>query len=55
LLEDEEGPRPVDERDDATAAISALAASAGAWGVRVHEVAASADAVRVVAAIQAAR
>ncbi|SDQ16906.1 dihydropteroate synthase [Quadrisphaera sp. DSM 44207] len=34
-------------RDDATAAVSALAAAAGAWGVRVHEVRASADAVRV--------
>ncbi|HWC36105.1 MAG TPA: dihydropteroate synthase [Mycobacteriales bacterium] len=55
LLEDEDGPRPVDERDDATAAISALAAAAGVWGVRVHEAAASADAVRVVAAIRAAR
>jgi dihydropteroate synthase len=55
LLADEDGPRAVDERDDATAAISTLAAAAGVWGVRVHEVAASADAVRVVAAIQAAR
>jgi dihydropteroate synthase len=55
LLEDEDGPRPVDERDDATAAITALSAAAGVWGVRVHEVAASADAVRVVAAVQAAR
>ncbi len=55
LLADEDGSRPVDERDDATAAISALAAAAGVWGVRVHEAAASADAVRVVAAIQAAR
>ncbi|MGN6474177.1 MAG: dihydropteroate synthase [Mycobacteriales bacterium] len=54
LLADEDGPRPVDERDDATAAISAMAAAAGAWGVRVHETAASADAVRVVAAIEAA-
>ncbi|WP_432536541.1 dihydropteroate synthase [Kineococcus arenarius] len=34
-------------RDDATAAVSALAAAAGAWGVRVHEAAASAAAVRV--------
>jgi dihydropteroate synthase len=55
LLADEDGPRPVDERDDASAAITALAAAAGAWGVRVHEVAASADAVRVVAAIKGAR
>jgi len=39
---------PVD-RDPATAATSVLAAAAGAWGVRVHDVAASADAVRVVA------
>ncbi len=48
-------PAPVDERDAATAATSALAAAAGAWGVRVHEVRSSADAVRVVAAVGAAR
>lgn len=47
-------PRPVDGRDDATAATSALLALAGAWCVRVHEVAASADAVRVVAAVREA-
>lgn len=47
-------PRPVGARDDASAAISALAAAAGAWCVRVHDVAASADAVRVVAAWRAA-
>ncbi len=41
--------RPTDGRDDATAAITTLAALAGAWCVRVHEPAASADAVRVVA------
>ena len=35
-------------RDDATAATSVLAARAGAWAVRVHEVGASAAAVRVV-------
>jgi len=40
-------PRPAAQRDDATTAISALAAVAGAWCVRVHAVAASADAVRV--------
>jgi dihydropteroate synthase len=40
-------PRPAVQRDDATTAISALAAVAGAWCVRVHAVAASADAVRV--------
>jgi dihydropteroate synthase len=43
-------PRPADERDDATAAVTVLAARAGAWAVRVHAVRASADAVRVVAA-----
>ncbi|MFT3660192.1 MAG: dihydropteroate synthase [Gordonia sp. (in: high G+C Gram-positive bacteria)] len=37
-------------RDVATAAISALAAAAGAWGVRVHHVAANRDAVAVAAA-----
>ena len=41
--------RPTDGRDDATAAITTIAAQAGAWCVRVHEPAASADAVRVVA------
>jgi dihydropteroate synthase len=50
LLRDSDGqPRPVDERDDATVAVSALAAAAGAWCVRVHTVAANADAVRVAA------
>ena len=41
-------------RDDATTAVSALAAAAGAWCVRVHEVKGSADAVRVAAAWGAA-
>ena len=41
-------------RDDATAAITALCAQAGVWAVRVHEVAASLDAVRVVEAVRAA-
>jgi len=41
------GGVPATERDGATAAVSALAAAAGAWGVRVHAVRASADAVRV--------
>ena len=44
-------PRPPDRRDDATAAVTVLAAQAGAWAVRVHAVRASADAVRVVAAL----
>lgn len=41
-------------RDVATAAISALCAREGVWGVRVHDVAASLDAVRVGAAWRAA-
>ena len=47
-------PRPPAERDAATAATSTLAAAAGAWCVRVHDVPPSADAVRVVAAAAAA-
>lgn len=50
LLAAQEGhDRAVELRDDATAAVSALAAAAGAWCVRVHAVNASADAVRVAA------
>ncbi|WP_329327569.1 dihydropteroate synthase [Streptomyces luteogriseus] len=48
-------PPPARERDAATAAVSALAAHAGAWAVRVHEVRATADAVRVARAIAGAR
>lgn len=55
LLADDQGLRPPRGRDDATAAVTALAAASGAWGVRVHEVPASRDAVRVAAAWQAAR
>lgn len=47
-------PRPPRQRDDATAAVSVLSARAGAWAVRVHDVRATADAVRVVAAWQRA-
>ena len=50
LLRDAGGkPRAPDGRDGATAAVSALAAAAGAWCVRVHAAAANADAVRVAA------
>lgn len=38
------------DRDIATAAVSALAAGAGAWGVRVHEVAPTVQALAVAAA-----
>ncbi|HET9380179.1 MAG TPA: dihydropteroate synthase [Streptomyces sp.] len=48
-------PPPARERDAATAAVSALAAHAGAWAVRVHEVRATADAVRVARAVAGAR
>lgn len=47
LLADGDEPRPPDGREVATAAVSALAAANGAWGVRVHDVAASLDAVAV--------
>ena len=49
LLADSAGLRPSGGREAATTAISALAAAAGAWGVRVHEASASLDAVRVAA------
>jgi dihydropteroate synthase len=47
LLADAAGPRPPDGREIATATISALAAQHGAWGVRVHDVRASLDAIAV--------
>jgi dihydropteroate synthase len=40
---------PTDERDLPTAVISALSAGAGAWGVRVHDVAATRAALAVAA------
>ncbi|MGL5857025.1 MAG: dihydropteroate synthase [Angustibacter sp.] len=46
--------RSTDQRDDATAATTVVAALAGAWAVRVHDVAANVDAVRVVAAVRSA-
>lgn len=55
LLADADGkPRPVDQREDATVAITVLAAQAGAWGVRVHDVRASVDAIAVVEAYRRA-
>ncbi|MEU7108635.1 dihydropteroate synthase [Streptomyces sp. NPDC046215] len=54
LAGDEGSPPPARERDAATAAVSAIAAREGAWAVRVHEVRASADAVRVVRAVEEA-
>lgn len=43
-------PRPPHGRETATAVISALAALHGAWGVRVHDVRATVDALKVVGA-----
>ena len=40
-------PRPFAGCDGATVAVTALAAAAGAWGVRVHEVPLNVDAVKV--------
>ncbi|MFF0744144.1 dihydropteroate synthase [Streptomyces sp. NPDC004111] len=48
-------PPPARERDAATAAVSAIAAHEGAWAVRVHEVRATADAVRVARAVAGAK
>jgi dihydropteroate synthase len=54
LLATDDVVRPVDERESATVAITTFSALHGAWGVRVHEVRASVDAARTVAAIQQA-
>jgi len=48
-------PRPVEDREDATQATTALLAAAGVWAVRVHSVSPAVDAVRVVSAWRAAR
>lgn len=51
LLADAAGePRPPAGRETATAVISALAGLHGAWGVRVHDVRASVDALKVLEA-----
>ncbi|MFC0429605.1 dihydropteroate synthase [Kutzneria buriramensis] len=53
LLADADGsPRPPDGREVATTTITALAAAAGVWGVRVHDVRRSLDAALVVRAWQ---
>jgi dihydropteroate synthase len=54
LAEPDGTPRPFVESDQATAAVTALAAAAGAWCVRVHQVPPNADAVRIAAAWRAA-
>ena len=53
LLEDADGnPRPVDEREFAGAALTLLLAQRGVWGLRVHDVRASRDTLRVLAAME---
>jgi dihydropteroate synthase len=47
--------RAAEGREAATAAISVLAAEAGAWAVRVHDPVQSLDAIKVVGAVRAAR
>lgn len=49
LLASDGVDRALDRREDATTAVTALAAAGGAWAVRVHQARASADAVRVAA------
>ena len=49
LADRDDVPRPFDQCDDATVALTALAAAAGAWCVRVHAVPANVDAVKVAA------
>ncbi|MFL6241062.1 MAG: dihydropteroate synthase [Actinomycetes bacterium] len=56
LLADPDGtPRPVTQRDDATTALTAYLAVTGVWGVRVHAVGASADAIAVVSELTRAQ
>ncbi|MGW0019158.1 dihydropteroate synthase [Rhodococcus sp. NPDC003382] len=53
LLADADGnPRPPAGREVATAVVSALAVTHGAWGVRVHDVRSSLDALAVAGAWQ---
>ena len=48
-LDDGAGARPVYDRDHSNVAVTTLLASTGVWGLRVHDVRASMDALRVVA------
>lgn len=50
LAEPDGTPRPVSEREYAGVALTLLLARAGVWGVRVHDVGASRDALAVLAA-----
>ena len=56
LLADADGkPRPVDGREDATTALSVVLAGEGVWGLRVHDVRSTRDALRVLHALDTAR
>jgi dihydropteroate synthase len=55
LAQDDGTPGTLARRDQATVAVTALAAVAGAWCVRVHEVPPNADAVLVAAAWRGSR
>ena len=53
LLADEPGaPRPVDQREAANVALTTELARARVWGIRVHDVRSSRDALRVVARLE---
>ena len=53
LLADRDGtPRPIDAREDAHTALSVHLARNHVWGVRVHDVRATCDALRVVARLE---
>jgi dihydropteroate synthase len=48
-------PRPVDAREAATTALSVVLAGEGVWGLRVHDVLSTRDALRVLDALDTAR
>jgi dihydropteroate synthase len=45
-------PRPVDDREAASTALTLLLAQRGVWGIRVHDVRSSADALAVLARLR---
>jgi dihydropteroate synthase len=47
LLASDGSPRPVGEREHANTALTVLLAQQGVWGLRVHDVRAAKDALRV--------
>ncbi|WP_252275026.1 dihydropteroate synthase [Nocardioides sp. LMS-CY] len=48
-------PRPVDEREHASSALTVLLAQQGVWGLRVHDVRVAKDALLVLARLELAR